>query len=239
MYPRDNIIQIYYNIGKRLPFQVKRSPSGLKGSHDIDYRYSQEGRTFMVERVEIHNKVYGKAYGYCMIDGVRDDDNEYMKGYEKGEIPCAGCGEWVLIDIPGVDMNEVFPLHEPDYVLPFGKYKGITLGDIYKKDPKYVFWLAESDKYFRINFAALAGIDLQDADANQHIEAEINRVFPKITIDDVVSFGKYKGSTFKEVYAKDPNYIEWFLRNNRTLDIDYNSFDTLIINQKKEEIKKT
>lgn len=158
MYPRDNVFQIYYNIGKRLPFQVKRSPRGLRGSQDENYRYSQEGRTFMVEKIKIQNKIYGTAYGYCMIDGVRDDNNEYMQSYEKGTVPCAGCGEWVLIDIPGVDMNEVFPIHQPDFILPFGKYKGKTLADIYKEDPKYVFWLANSDRYFRINFAALTDV---------------------------------------------------------------------------------
>lgn len=232
MYPRDNVFQIYYNIGKRLPFQVKRSPRGLKGSRDEEYRYSQEGRTFMVERIEIRNKVYGTAYGYCMIDGVRDDDNEYMQGYEKGTVPCAGCGEWVLIDIPGVDMNEVFPLHGPDFVLPFGKHKGKTLLDIYVEDPQYVFWLAESDRYFRIDFASLTGIDPKDTSAQQQFEAEINRVFPKTTINDVISFGKHKGQTYKEVYAQDPNYIQWFLKNNHTLDIDYKSFNDYIFAQR-------
>ncbi len=135
MYPRDNVFQIYYNIGKRLPFQVKRSPMGL----DEEFRYSQEGRTFMVERIEIRNKIFGTAYGYLMIDGVRDDDNEYMKGYEKGTVPCAGCGEWVLIDVPGVDMNEIFPPHKPDFVLPFGKYIGKTLAEIYKEQRLLAF----------------------------------------------------------------------------------------------------
>jgi len=113
MYPKDNVFQIYYNIGKRVPFQVKRSPTGCKGSYDEEYRYSQEGRTFMVERVEIHDRVYGTAYGYLMIDGVRDDNNQYMESYEKGTVPCAGCGGWVLIDVPGQDMNEIFPEHKP------------------------------------------------------------------------------------------------------------------------------
>ena len=166
MYPRDNIFQIYYNIGKRLPFQVKRSPSGLKGSRDEEYRYSQEGRTFMVEKIKIRNKIYGTAYGYCMIDGVRDDDNEYMKGYKEGEIPCAGCGEWVLIDIPGVDLNEVFPLHGPDYKLPFGKYKGKTLREVYAVDPQYVHWLDGTDRYFRIDFPSLMGADQKDGSVN-------------------------------------------------------------------------
>ena len=154
MYPHDNVFNIYFNIGKRVPFQVKRSPIGLKGSLDIDYRYSQEDRTFMVEKVVMKNNKYGTAYGYLMMDGVRDDNNWYMDNYEKGTVPCAGCGEWVLIDIPGVDIDEVFPMHGPDYVFPFGKYKGQTMLDVFRKDPGYLKWLSQ-DKWFRIDFKAL------------------------------------------------------------------------------------
>ena len=71
MYPRDNIFNIYYNIGKRTPFQVKRSRS-----LDKKFRYSKKGKTFMVERVEPRGQ-YGKAFGYCLIDDIRND--EYMK----------------------------------------------------------------------------------------------------------------------------------------------------------------
>ena len=224
MYPKDNVFQIYYNIGKRLPFQVKRSPMGLKGSMDENYRYSQEGRTFMVERVEIQNKIYGTAYGYCMIDGVRDNDNKWMQDYEIGTVPCAGCGEWVLVDIPGVDINEVFPLHKPDFMMNFGKYKGKTIAEIYKIDPKYVYWLADSDRYFRIDFAMLLGIEPTDKQFQEKLEIERNRVFPKTTINDRITFGKYKGQTFRDICDKDPNYIQWVLSKNNTLDFDYNSF---------------
>lgn len=71
MYPRDNIFNIYNKIGKRLPFQVKRSAKG-KGVTDTQYRYSQEGYTFMVERIE-QNEDKKIAYGYCMVNGARDD----------------------------------------------------------------------------------------------------------------------------------------------------------------------
>lgn len=30
--------------------------------------------------------------------------------------------------------------------------------------------------------------------------------------------------TYKEVFEKDPQYIEWFLHNNYTIDIDRESF---------------
>lgn len=227
MYPHDNIFKIYYNIGKRLPFQVKRSPLGLKGSRDENYRYSQEGKTFMVEEIKIHNKIYGSAKGYCLIDGERCD--EYMKETYKEtefpcEIPCAGCGEWVLIDVPGVDMNEIFPVHKVGEVVPFGKYKGKTIEVIYKIDPKYIFWLAESDPYFRIDFPTLTGIDPQKTNAEELFKEEVDRVFPKVKVEDSINFGKYKGKTYKEIIEVDPQYVEWVIHNNRNLDFDLKSF---------------
>lgn len=74
MYPRDNIFNIYYNIGRIVPFQVKRADRGFQALHQNLYKPS--GRTFMVEKVEPKGK-YGKAYGYCLQDNVRSD--EYMK----------------------------------------------------------------------------------------------------------------------------------------------------------------
>ena len=227
MYPKDNIFNIYYNIGKRVPFQVKRSHVGLKGWRDKDYRYSKEGKTFMVERVEPRGK-YGEAYGYCLIDNVRND--EYMHEVypdNKGEIPCAGCGEWVLVDVPGDDMDEVFPVHKADEVIPFGQYKGKTYAEIYKEDPKYIFWLLESDPYYKIDIPALTGIAVDDEHAEEKLRKEIDRVFPKIKVDDAVTFGKYKGKTYREVFAEDPQYIEWFVRTNDRLDLDADSFRSL------------
>lgn len=90
MYPRDNIFNIYYNIGRIVPFQVKRADRGFQALHQNLYKPS--GRTFMVEKVEPKGK-YGKAYGYCLQDNVRSD--EYMKNYypdynidDIAEIPC-------------------------------------------------------------------------------------------------------------------------------------------------------
>lgn len=199
MYPTDNIFSIYYQIGKRTPFQVKRSPE----RYGEKYRYSHEGRTFMVERVEPKGK-YGKAYGTCLINDKPND--EYIKKcYPKitdGEIPCAGCGEWVLLDVPGVDMNEIFPVHKIDEVISFGKYKGKTIAEIYKEDPKYIYWLTDKDPYYKIDFPTLIGIDPKDENASKKFEEEIQRVFPKVTIDDVISFGRYKEQTYRHIELK-------------------------------------
>ena len=194
---------------------------------DFEFRYNQKGRTFMVERVEPKGK-YGKAFGYCLIDGVRND--AYMKETypdNNGEIPCAGCGEWTLVDIPGIDMDEVFPIHKVDEVLQFGKHKGKSISEIYKEDPKYIFWLADSDPYYKIDFATLTGIDPKDEHAKEKFNQEIDRIFPKTTIDDIITFGKYKGLTYKAVYEKDPQYLNWLLRNNQNIDFDMVSFGSL------------
>lgn len=228
MYPKDNIFSIYYNIGRRTPFQVKRCAHWKKVGVGPDFRYTQQGRTFMVERVEPKGR-YGRAFGYCLIDGVRNDD--YMKNVypdSNGEIPCAGCGEWTLVDVPGVNMNEIFPVHSVDEILLFGKYKGKSIGEVYKENPKYLFWLAESDPYYKIDFAALMDIDINDVNAEEKFRKEIERLFPKVTVDNVITFGKYKGKTYREIFAIDAQYIDWFLRKNTTLDIDMDSFRDLV-----------
>lgn len=88
MYPNDNIFNIYYNIGRRVPFQVKRVSQ--RYGYGKDFLYSTKGRTFMVERVEPRGQ-YGKAYGYCMVDGVRNNDyvEQCYPDIKDSEIPCA------------------------------------------------------------------------------------------------------------------------------------------------------
>ena len=52
MYPHDNIFNIYYNIGKRTPFLVKRCELGLARSSSEERRIDpNRDRTFLVETV--------------------------------------------------------------------------------------------------------------------------------------------------------------------------------------------
>lgn len=130
MYPHDNIFNIYYNIGKRTPFLVKRCELGLARSSSEERRIDpNRDRTFLVETVKPRGK-YGKAYGKCFMNGKPDDTyrKECYPNIKDEEIPCAGCGEWVLIDVPGVSLDEIFPIHKADEILMFGKYKGKSLG---------------------------------------------------------------------------------------------------------------
>jgi hypothetical protein len=95
MYPHDNIFNIYYNIGKRTPFLVKRCELGLARSSSEERRIDPNlDRTFLVETVKPHGK-YGKAYGKCFVNGKPDDTyrQECYPNIKDEEIPCAGCGE--------------------------------------------------------------------------------------------------------------------------------------------------
>ena len=157
MYPHDNIFNIYYNIGKRTPFLVKRCELGLARSSSEERRIDpNRDRTFLVETVKPRGK-YGKAYGKCFMNGKPDDTyrKECYPNIKDEEIPCAGCGEWVLIDVPGVSLDEIFPIHKADEILMFGKYKGKSLGDIYKMDYQYLYWLETTDRLFKIDFKSL------------------------------------------------------------------------------------
>jgi len=239
MYPRDNIFNIYYNIGKRTPFLVKRCKCGLACSSSEERMYDpNKDRTFLVETVKPRG-VYGKAYGKCFVDGKPDDSyrRDCYPDIKDEEIPCAGCGEWVLIDVPGVDMNDIFPMRTGDYVIEFGKYKGKSIREIYASDPRYIYWLMEHDHYFKIDFYSLLNIPSDAQNVNEIIQSEIDRVYPKANVDCQIPFGKYKGRTYREIFSIDPAYIDWFLHNNQRIDIDENSFNMMIQQSDNSDLK--
>lgn len=205
MYPADNIFNIYYNIGKRTPFLVKRCELGLARSSSEERRIDpNKDRTFLVEKVEPRGK-YGKAYGKCFLNGVPDDSyrEECYPDIKDEEIPCAGCGEWVLIDIPGVSLEEVFPIHKANDVLMFGKYKGKSFGEVYKIDNQYLRWLESTDRFFKVDYEELEQL-------YPDIVADIN-----VSIKDkIIDFGKYRGQTYNDI-KDDISYLEWLVSVNK------------------------
>ena len=86
-FPQNNLIELYYNIGRALPFTAQR-------------RFGK----------------YGKVYGYYFRNGERADSSDSpedswckKEDTEPKEIPCCGCGSWFLLDIQGepIEGNEV------------------------------------------------------------------------------------------------------------------------------------
>ncbi len=157
-------------------------------------------RTFLVETVKPRGK-YGKAYGKCFVDGKPDDTyrQECYPDIKDEEIPCAGCGEWVLIDVPGVSLDEIFPIHKAKDILMFGKYKGKSFGEIYKLNYQYLHWLETTDRFFKIDFE------------------ELRRLYPNVEnssdisiTEKIIDFGKYKGKKFSDI-IDDTAYLEWLV----------------------------
>jgi len=81
MYPHDNIFNIYYNIGKRTPFLVKRCELGSVRSSSETIRIDpNQDTTFLVESVIPRGK-YGKAYGKCFVE-IYKIDSQYLHWLE-------------------------------------------------------------------------------------------------------------------------------------------------------------
>ena len=217
MYPHDNIFNIYYNIGKRTPFLVKRCELGLARSSSEERRIDpNRDRTFLVETVKPRGK-YGKAYGKCFVNGKPDDSyrQECYPDIKDEEIPCAGCGEWVLIDVPGVSLDEIFPIHKAEEVLQFGKYKGKSLGDIYTTDYQYLYWLETTDRFFKIDFEEL-----------EQLYPNIGKPSDISISERIIGFGKYKGKKFSEI-KDDISYLEWLASIGKTSNHDFNSLTAI------------
>lgn len=159
MYPRDNIFSIYYQIGRALPFEVRRYPDG---------RVSDWYRSQSVVVTKIHpRKQYGDAWGFYYRNGEREDSLWCKKDdVEPQPIPCCGCGGWVLVRVIGEPtVTPDKPIDElqgdpniklaPDYVLTFGKYKGRTLQEVYQENPGYLVWAENNIETFWVDWRSL------------------------------------------------------------------------------------
>lgn len=237
MYPHDNIFNIYLNIGRKLPFVVKRLRNCDPNS---EWARSNMGRTFLVERVQLrnYNGLYGHAFGKCFQDG--EEDNTYMELYHRSdetgdgnlkpdEIPCAGCGGWILIDVPGVDSKDFYEKKKSSDILEFGKYKGLTIKEIAKKDAKYIFWLINNKEDLNIDLYDLFDLNPNEPNSIEKLKVKINEADPPIGINDIITIGKYKGKTYKDVSDTDPEYFLWAIK---TWEQNYN------IEEFENEVKK-
>lgn len=108
-YPHQNLTEIYYNIGRALPFTAQRFPDG---------RVSDWYRNQYVEvvRVEPHGRggKFGNVFSSYYRNGERAEAYENAPEHswctkddtEPQPIPCCGCGSWMLLDIIGEKTTE-------------------------------------------------------------------------------------------------------------------------------------
>lgn len=162
-------------------------------------------RVFWVEKIYSRGE-YGKAYGKCIYNGQLDDSygKDCSPQYQDGEIPCAGCGEWVLIDAPDAFFEKVFRIHKPNEIIEFGKYNGKSLGEIYEIDAQYLLWLVKKNKSFRVDFSEL-----------KNLYPNVKIQVPSSTImDRIINFGKFKGKKYSEI-KNETNYLKWLVSINK------------------------
>lgn len=127
-WPSHNINEIYYKIGRAVPFTAQRFPGG---------RDSKWYRSQYVQVVEVKPRGdFGKAYGFYYRNRKRADSSSvesrcwcHKDDTEPQEIYLSGCGSWRLLDIQGEPTEEI-RLRKPDDVIEFGEYKGHTLREV-------------------------------------------------------------------------------------------------------------
>ena len=162
---------------------------------------------------------YGDAYGFYYRNGERADAWENdpegswcnVSDTESQCVPCGACGGWVLLDILGEPTAKPTKIYALDDKLEFGKYKGKTLREIVKEDWGWVEWAIDQSEHF------FCDID----DVINERKATIKVLSP----DDVLTFGKYKGKTLREIHKEDPNYLTWVSQNANDFVIDLRSLN--------------
>ena len=202
-YPRNNLIELYYDTGRALPFTAQRFPNGRVS----DWYRNQYVEVVKVEPGGRYGK-YGKVYGFYYRNGKRadawenDPENSWCTKDEENpqEIPNSGCGGWVLLDIQGEPTQEIPKLLGLEDHLNFGKYKGKTVKEVIETDWQYIKW---------------AVIDSQNLLANVEDIIKYHDSIVKLLLpNSVIAFGKYKGRTIGEILQADPQYLKWMEHNN-------------------------
>ena len=157
---------------------------------------------------------YGNAYGFYFRNGVRENSSDELElcwckkdDSEPQEIPNAGCGSWVLLDILGEQTAEPTKVYGLDDVLEFGKHKGKPLKEILKNDTQWVEWaINHSDHFF---------CDIEEC------AEDFSKNIKKFQPEDIIPFGKHKGKTVKYVFENDFQYLMWLSENASDFEIDF------------------
>ena len=209
----NSLISLYYNIGRALPFTAQRFPDGRVSS----WYYSQHVEVHQVKPGGKGGR-YGTAYGFYFRNGKRanaweDSEASWCKidDTTPQEIPCAACGSWMLLDILGEPTVEPVIVYGINDVLEKGKHQGETLVDVIHSDWGWVKWANENSSHFFF-------------DIDEVIE-ERKKAIKTLYPDDVLTFGKYKGESIKQIADKDMRYFMWLADNSEDFIISCEGLD--------------
>lgn len=91
-----------------------------------------------------------------------------------------------------------------DLVLPFGKYKGVTIEYLMKENKEYARWL-----YLSLCKNCFKNFKSIKEKLSKHFSQDVVTV--TVYVEElVIQVGKYKGDTLKQVIKKDNNYAWWY-----------------------------
>merc|ERR1712178_219133 len=83
---------------------------------------------------------------------------------------------------------------------------GRSFQEVLATDPEYCQWVLQESKKEDVGFR------MQEFAAFLDDKSELQQ--PAAKEDGKVSFGKYKGRSFQEVLATDPQYCQWVLQES-------------------------
>lgn len=130
-------------------------------------------------------------------------------------------------------------LHKKEF--RFGKYKSQSFKEVIQKDHEYVHWVLDNckpkTKIMGEDLASLNEFCIQEG--LQKYKTEEEKVLARSLVRDEeilkdlwhnmdsdptryrLIFGKHKGETLSEIHASDSGYLEWLLKMNKDIAIQY------------------
>lgn len=83
-------------------------------------------------------------------------------------------------------------------ILNFGKYRGKTIEDVYELNPSYCRWINNQNLY------------TSDPEIRKFLDSKFKN---SADGSSILTYGKYKGRSIKQVKQIDPNYLEWLKKS--------------------------
>lgn len=151
-----SVFEIWDKIGRRTPFAARRS------HWDKEY-YA------IIETIDLRAKPQKKAFGYAMKNDECSDAFSFSPEWRESKlIPGYQHSDWRIHELAPINkpfesffsMNyNVSKLYNPSDILDFGKYKGKTVAEILKQDPRYIIWLLINTEKFKLSEHTMRNIN--------------------------------------------------------------------------------